>query len=115
MYDAFLRARKNKTNRNDVIIFEYHIERNIVKLVDSIANESYRIGNYREFKVYEPKERLIKSLPFKDRVVHQWFVHEFLIPYVVPKFIYDSYACLEEKGTHKAVKRLEYFMYKAKL
>lgn len=115
MYDAFLRARQNKTTRNEVIVFEYYVERNVVKLVDTITNGSYRIGNYKEFKVYEPKERLIKALPFEDRVVHQWFVHEFLITYVVPKFIYDSYACLEGKGTHEAVNRLEYFMYKAKL
>lgn len=115
MYDAFLRAKTNKSNRPEVIEFEYNVERNIVRLVNSIEDGTYKIGDYREFKVYEPKERVIKALPFRDRVVHQWFVHEFLIKYIVPKFIYDSYACLDGKGTHKAVNRLERFMYNAML
>ena len=82
----------------------------LVNLILEIKNGTYKLGKYRVFKVYEPKERVIKALPFRDRVVHQWYVHEFLLPYVVPKFIYDSYACLYGKGTHAAVRRLEKFM-----
>ena len=50
-----------------------------------------------------PKERLIKALPYVDRIVHQWYIEEFIKPYIVPKFINTTYACLTDKGTHKAV------------
>ena len=61
------------------------------------------MGNYFEFRVYEPKERIIHALPYVDRIVHQWYVEEFIKPYIVPKFINTSFARLENRGTHKAV------------
>lgn len=115
MYEAFLRAKKNKTLREEVMAFEYDIEKNIIDLLTELRKGIYCIGKYRQFKVYEPKERIIKALPFRDRVVHQWYVYEFLIPNIVPRFIYDSYACIEFKGTHKAAQRLEKFMKEARL
>ncbi|MDD3453681.1 MAG: reverse transcriptase domain-containing protein [Bacilli bacterium] len=114
MYAAYIRAKKNKTAKKEVMEFEFNLEKNIIKLIKELKNNTYCTGKYREFKVYEPKERIIKSLPFRDRVVHQWYVYEFLIPYMVPKFIYDSYACLENKGTHKAIYKLEKYMKQAK-
>ena len=78
--------------------FEENLETNLVNLILEIKNGTYKLGKYRVFKVYEPKERVIKALPFRDRVVHQWYVHEFLLPYVVPKFIYDSYAFSSWQG-----------------
>ena len=72
------------------------------------------MGKYREFYVYEPKERLIKSLPYADRIVHQWYVEEFIKPHFLPKFIKDSYACLENKGCHVAKKRVQFFMRQMK-
>jgi hypothetical protein len=79
MYDAYLRAKKLKTRKQEVLEFEYNIEENIVNLILELKNNTYHIGKYREFTVYEPKERIIKALPFRDRVVHQWYVYEFLI------------------------------------
>lgn len=110
MYEAYIRARKNKSMKKEVMEFEENLETNLVKLIWKIKKGTYGHGEYRIFKVYEPKERLIKALQFKDRVVHQWYVYEFLIPYIVPKFIYDSYVCLHGKGTHATVKRLEKFL-----
>ncbi len=67
-------------------------------------------GAYREFKVYEPKERIIKSLPYIDRVVHQWYIEEFIKPYIVPRFINTTFACIENRGTHKAVEQLQKYI-----
>ena len=58
----------------------------------------------------EPKKREIQALPYVDRIVHQWYVYEFIKPYVVPRFINDSYACIEGRGTHKAVDRAQEYM-----
>lgn len=72
------------------------------------------MGQYREFKIYEPKERVIKSLPFRDRIVHQWVVHEFIKPYYIPRFLNTSCACIDGKGTHYAVNVLQKYMRKIK-
>ncbi len=114
LLEAHKRAKKNKGNRPEIIRFEMDLESNISNLLYKIKNNTYHMGKYREFYVYEPKERLIKSLPYVDRVVHQWYVEEFIKPHFLPKFIKDSYACLENKGCHEAKKRVQYFMRQMK-
>lgn len=110
MLAAHKRARQGKANRGEVLEFEFNLEHNLVNLVERIRKGKYQVGDYREFYIYEPKERLIKSLPYIDRVVHQWYVHEFIIPYFLPKFIKDIYACIKGRGTHKAVTTMQTYM-----
>lgn len=107
LMEAHYRARKHKTYKNEVINFEINLENNIANLLNNIKDNKYRIGNYFQFKVYEPKERIINALPYVDRIVHQWYVEEFIKPYIVPKFIDTSFACLKDRGTHKAVKEVQ--------
>lgn len=107
MMQAHLRAKKRKTYKSEVIQYELNLENNIVNLLNNLKNETYRLGKYFSFKVYEPKERIIQALPYKDRIVHQWYVEEFVKPYIVPKFIGTSFACLSDKGTHKATEEVQ--------
>ncbi len=107
---AYKRAKKNKVYKDEVIKFEFNLENNLINLINNIKNKKYHLGNYYSFKVYEPKERVINALPFVDRIVHQWYVEEFIKPFIVPKFINTSYACLKNKGTHKAVEQTQKFM-----
>lgn len=72
------------------------------------------IGKYNVFKVYELKERLIYSLPFYDRVVQQLYVYEYIMPYMLPKFISTSYACIPGKGLHSCIEDLQKSMRIAK-
>lgn len=104
---AYKRAKLQKTYKKEVIEFEINLENNLTNLMRKIQNGTYRLGNYYQFTIYEPKERVIKALPFVDRIVHQWYVEEFIKPYIVPKFISTSFACLTGKGTHKAVDELQ--------
>lgn len=104
---AHLRARKHKTYKNELIKFELNLENNIINLLNNIKNNEYRVGNYFQFKVYEPKERIINALPYRDRIVHQWYVEEFIKPYFVPKLINTTFACITDRGTHKAVNEVQ--------
>lgn len=104
---AHKRAKKHKTYKTEVIMFELNLENNITNIMNSIRNNKYSLGKYYSFKVYEPKERNINALPYKDRIVHQWYVEEFIKPYIIPKFIDTSFACLTNRGTHKAVEYLQ--------
>ena len=105
---AHYRAKKHKSYKPEVINYELNLENNITNLLNSIKNKTYRLGSYHSFKIYEPKERLIKALPYKDRIVHQWYVEEFIKPYIIPRFISTSFACLEDRGTHKAVDKVQH-------
>lgn len=112
--NAHKRARKGKRYKNEVILFEQKLEENIFKIAKELKNITYKPGKYKEFKVYEPKERIIKALPYKDRVIHQWYVENFLKPVFVKSFTKDTYACIEGRGTHQSAKQLQQYMREAK-
>lgn len=114
MLEAHKRASIGKKSKKELILFEMDLETNLIRIINDIKNKTYKVGDYREFKVYEPKERIIKSLPYRDRVVHQWYVEEFIKPYFFKRFINDTYACLDGRGTHKAVEVVQKYMRKMK-
>ncbi len=111
MLDAYERASKNKHKCKEVITYELDLANNLTTTLKQLYSGTYRVGHYRQFKIYEPKERVIEALPFRDRIVQQWYVEEFIKPIFVPKFIQDTYACLDERGVHKSVKKLNKYMY----
>ena len=51
---------------------------------------------------------------YRDRVVHQWYVENFIEPYFVPQFIETSYAGIKGRGMHKASKDVQKAMEIAK-
>lgn len=112
LHSAYLKARKGKRYRNQILEFGHRLEENLLRLKSDLENETYQHGQYRQFVVCDSKKRQIKAAPFRDRVVHH-AVCNIIEPIFEKGFIYDSYACLREKGTHKAVKRLQSFLKSA--
>ena len=77
LLQADYRARMHKTYKSEVIKYELNLENNIINLINNLKNETYHLGKYFTFKVYDPKERDIKALPYKDRIVHQWYTVDY--------------------------------------
>ena len=111
MMEAYERAAKGKKNCKEVIRYEMDLANNITQTLKQLYYGTYQVGKYREFQIYEPKKRIIQALPFYDRIVQQWYIEEFIKPIFVPKFIEDTYACLENRGVHKGVKKLNKYIY----
>lgn len=109
---AHERASIGKKSKREVILFEMDLETNLIRIMDELKTLKYQFGGYRVFTIYEPKERVIKSLPYRDRIVHQWYVEEFIKPYFYKRFIKDTYACLDNKGSHLAAKNTQKYMRK---
>lgn len=109
LYLAYLEARKGKRYRPDVLEFGAHLEENLIEIQNELVWKTYQVGPYRQFYVHLPKKRLIMSLSFKDRVV-QWAIYRQLNPIFDKQFIYDSYGCRKDKGTHAAANRLQSWM-----
>ena len=91
------------------MIFNRNYEEQLINIQNNLSYETYEVGKYHTFYVYEPKKRLIMSLPFKDRIV-QWAIYRQLFPLYEKTFIFNSYACRKGKGTHKAADRLQYWL-----
>lgn len=111
MLEAYERAADGKHNNKEVILYKMDLANNITTTLKELLKNNYKVQKYNTFKIYEPKERIIQALPFKDRVVQQWYVEEFIKPIYVPKFINDTYACIEERGVHSAVKKFQKYMH----
>ena len=86
--------------------FKENLEANLYLIQQQLKNEVYKHGEYHTFKVYEPKERIIASLPFKDRVV-QHAINNIVEPLFEKGFYKTSYACRKNKGTHTGVKAVQ--------
>ena len=108
LYDCYLKCRKNKRNTINQLAFEVNAEQNLLRLEEQLNNRTYLPARSMCFVVDRPKLREIFAADFRDRVVHHVLV-DHLEPIAEPKFIYDSYACRKNKGTHGAVKRLQGF------
>ena len=112
IYRCYLQCRNNKRNTVNALNFERNAEENILKLERELKTKSYRPSRSILFAARKPKLREIFAADFRDRVVHHILV-DYLQAIWEKIFIYDSYACREEKGTHAAVKRLQGFLRKA--
>ena len=100
---AFLKASKGKSRSSEVILFTTKLDENLEVLRRGIANQTYSIGEYRQFKIYDPKERIISVASFKDRVIHHAIIN-ILEPIFEKQFIFHTYACRKGKGTHAAAR-----------
>ncbi|WP_201766976.1 reverse transcriptase/maturase family protein [Chrysiogenes arsenatis] len=109
LHSAYLRARRGKRDRCEVMEFERDLEGNLIALQNELMWDMYRVGRYRNFIVYEPKQRMISALPFRDRVVQHALVAA-IEPFWQRRFIFDSYACRPEKGTHRGADRAQRFL-----
>ena len=110
LLSAYIRASKNKGNKKDLLKFNIDLETNLSNLLNELKYNRYKPGKYRTFTIYEPKERVIKSLPFRYRIVQQWYVEEFIKPFILPRFINESCACIEGKGNLYAVNICQKYM-----
>lgn len=91
--------------------FELNLSRNLWELIEQMEDKMYRIGGYHKFMIYDPKEREIQALSFRDRVVQHCLCDNILVPYFEKRLIYDNAACRVGKGTHFAMGRLSFFLH----
>jgi retron-type reverse transcriptase len=113
LYRAYLKARRGKRRSDEVLRFENDLEGNLIGLQNELIWGQYKTGAYRYFTVYEPKERQVAALPFRDRVL-QHAVVAVIEPIWEARFIADSYACRVGKGTHAGADRAEQMMRQVK-
>ena len=109
LYSAAHMAARARRYMKKVADFNFHLEEEVEMLHRELTQGTYQHGKYRIFNIYDPKERRISAAPFRDRVVHH-AVHDVIEPFIDKSFIYDSYACRKDKGTHKALDRAQRFL-----
>ncbi len=102
------KAQRGKRFRENVLSFNYGLERELLKLHDELVSKTYLPGAYRTFQIVEPKKRMISAAPYRDRVVHHALCNV-IAPIFERTFISDSYANRVGFGTHRALRRFTHF------
>jgi len=106
---AWHAASRNKGTHRNVLVFASRLQENLIAIRDELKTGAYRPGCYHEMVVYEPKKRVIRSLPFRDRVV-QHAIYDVVRERFERSMIADSYACRIGKGAQRGMLRLQSFL-----
>src|SRR3989339_1430751 len=77
---------KGKKIKKDVCEFRSRLMDNIFDLHNDLKNKTYRHGEYKAFKINDPKPRDIHKASVKDRLLHH-AIYRVLYPYFDKKFI----------------------------
>lgn len=111
LYSCWLKAKRNKGSRLRIQRFEQNAFSYLVTIQNKLRDHTYSFGHYNTFTVREKKWREVVDAPMKDRIVH-WMLYQYMLPIWQPRFIYDTYGNLPERGSHAAVERLAQFTRK---
>ena len=110
MYRAYRKAKRGKGYKKSAAKFGIMALEGVNTLAEQLKTKTYSISKYNEFKVYEPKERVIQTTSFKDKVVQHSLCDNVILPRLREVFIYDNCAGQKGKGTLFGLDRLGYHM-----
>ena len=106
MYKAYRKSKSGKGFKKSSARFNIMALDGINSLIEQLKSRTYKVSEYTEFKVYEPKERIIKTTSFKDKVVQHSLCDNVILPRLEKIFIYDNCAGQKGKGTLFGLDRL---------
>ncbi len=114
LYLAERKAGKCKTACKPVVKVRKDLDNYLITLHNSLVNNTYTNSNYRIYSIYEPKLRLIYTLPYyPDRIVHHAIMN-ILEPIWDKLFIDTSFACRKGGGQHKGLNKTFRYVRKYK-
>ena len=99
---AYQECLRHKRHTLNALRFEVNSLRNLAALYKEINSQTYAPGKSACFVVTKPRPREIFAADFRDRVVHHLFINR-IKPHFLKVLSPHAYACLEGRGTHKAV------------
>lgn len=107
LWKAAQKCRLNVRWKDSVASFANHSLASVCKLKHSLDDGAYRLSPYAVFYVHEPKERLITSTKFKDRVFQRSLCDNHVYEAICRGFLKENCACQKEKGTDYARELLD--------
>jgi hypothetical protein len=105
---AFARALCGKRSRSGAREFGRHLDRNLEDMAARLAAGTVAVGQFRQFVIHDPKERIITAPCFAERVLHHAIMNV-CEPYLDRWLIGDTYACRTGKGRIAALARAGQF------
>jgi len=120
IWRSYYRFKAGKRLSEDILCFNYYLEKNLHNLFVDLNNGLYRHGSYHYFTVCDNKKRRIAVARIRDRVLHR-LVYDYLVSLYDKIFIYDVWSNRKGKGLDACVERTQkllknnqkYFVWRA--
>lgn len=107
-FSHFIKFYKKASSSNDKNKIRINMYGFYLEIKERLLSGKFKPLHYKCFYVKDPNPREIFAPSFADRIIHHLIVS---ILYPIDDFFIDnSYANRKGKGTHKAIKKLQYFM-----
>lgn len=106
LYNSCQVSLKGKGKKQSAIRFSVDALENILLMKKQLIEHTYKVGQYNEFIIFEPKRRIVKSGTFRDKVLQHCLCDYVLLPKLKDVFILDNYAGQIGKGTLFGLNRL---------
>lgn len=106
LHNSFLIAYNGRNKSKEVISYKQDLEENLIRLKTKLTNFTYKHRKYKTFIVEDSKKRVINAPSFEDHILHH-AVFSFLEEIFDKKFIENSFANRKNKGSHRAVLKLQ--------
>lgn len=106
LQDAYRRTSCGKRMSYGYLEFKEYSHANLLAIQAELKAGAYKIGEYRNFTIYEPKARLISALDFKDRLV-QHALCSVIAPIFDRALLPYTFACRTGMGTHAGVRHVQ--------
>lgn len=86
----------------------YSENRNVLLLniQQELISCEYKVSEYSVFTIFDKKERIIYSLPLKDKII-QHAILQIINPIFIKCFISQTYSCILKRGIHKALRQVK--------
>ena len=110
LYRAYRKAKSGKKFNSSTAKFSSMALDGINILKEQLENQTYTVAPYNRFEIFEPKQRVIESCSFKDKVVQHVFCDNILHPKMQNVFIKYNSAGQVGKGTLYALDGLKSHM-----
>jgi hypothetical protein len=105
---AVHKALRGKRSKNDARVFVSDPDANLEAMRRNLLWENVPLGEYHQFTIFDPKQRLITAPCFRERVLHH-AIMSVCEPVFERCLIDDTFACRIGKGRLAALHRAQRF------
>lgn len=99
LYNSYVLSLKRYRSKKRASRFRIMALEQLYVMRQELVNRTYKIGNYYEFVITDPKCRVIKAGSFRDKVLQHCLCDYVLLPKMSRIFIRNNFAGQTGKGT----------------
>lgn len=109
LYKCYREVLNNTKNKKRVNWLLNNKDEVIEEIKTELKNDTYKVGPYNFFTIYEPKKRLIASQGMKDKIVNHMVARGILYPALLPSMLPYNVASRQQMGTRKGIEYVKQF------